>query len=561
MILQHGSALVGVMGDVHPTLAESALTHATRSLAHRGEITRFDDATSRRWVAIAGTVGEALVLRRVEGFAAGVGSSTIRVEVHPSRDGTSARLVADALGRRSLFATSLGVGALAFSSEIGALVSLLRSLGVPLTIDLAAWRRYFSLSFMPSPRSPWREIRVVRAGTEITWKRGEGFGNERERFEVPVDDPDRPVPTEEDDDRDADALLSELDAACDALLREARSPALLLSGGLDSAAIATSLGRMRPGATALTLDFEVESEASLAAQIAAHCGLRHERLPISVHDATLSIDRAVRAMTWPVADPVVVPFTMASRALANAGVDHVWNGEGGDQLFAGWATKPMLAWARYARPDDDPAQAYVHTFHKLADIESEALGPQFRDVLRTDTPVADDVRPYLIGPRALRHASFLHRLCEANLWLKGAGNILPRIDLAMASSGLEAVSPLLDESLVRRSFLLAPVQKQRGITEKWVLRHGLRSRLPTEILDLPKRGMKVPLRPWFEGKMGKVAKDILLSRTARQRGLLSPEFVKKVIDDDIRAPDLRRRRRDEWLWMALVTEMWMRVHT
>jgi asparagine synthase (glutamine-hydrolysing) len=221
----------------------------------------------------------------------------------------------------------------------------------------------------------------------------------------------------------------------------------------------------------------------------------------------------------------------------------------------------MLAWARYARPDDDPAQPYVHTFHKLADVESEALGPRFHDLLRTDSSVADDVRPYLAGPRALRHASFLHRLCEANLWLKGAGNILPRIDLAMGSAGLEAVSPLLDEALVRRTFLLAPSQKQRGIIEKWVLRHALRSRLPATILDLPKRGMKVPLRPWFEGKLGKVAKDVLLSRTARQRGLLSPDFVKKVIADDIRAPDLRRRRRDEWLWMALIAELWMQQHT
>ena len=50
----------------------------------------------------------------------------------------------------------------------------------------------------------------------------------------------------------------------------------------------------------------------------------------------------------------------------------------------------MLAWARYAAPDEDPAPAYLRTFHKLGEIEREALGPALFEP--GDPPLEDDLR-------------------------------------------------------------------------------------------------------------------------------------------------------------------------
>ncbi|MFO0662288.1 MAG: asparagine synthetase B family protein, partial [Polyangiaceae bacterium] len=465
--------MLGLVGDVHPELASRAIALASMTMSARGAVTQHESRDEQWWVAITNErLSPSDSVASPISFGAGPNDSLgSRVEVEDHAKVVS--LHADALGRRMLFVTSLGTTALAFSSELRPLVSLLKSLGVTLTLDLEAWRRYFSLSFMPAPRSPWREIRTVRAGTTLVWRANEGFTREQIAFDIPVDSPNETSTTH--DDEAANDLLRLLDEASERLASR-QEPALLLSGGLDSAAVATSLASVSPRATALTLDFELESEATLGSTIASHCGLRHERLFISVNDAVAALERTMASLMWPVADPVVVPFTIAAHYLAKQGIKQVWNGEGGDQLFAGWATKPMLNWVRYAKPGDDPAEAYVHTFHKLADIEREALGERFDTLLASDDRVADDVRPYLTGPRAMRHTSFLHRLCEANLWLKGAGNILPRIDQTMASAGLEAISPLLDEALVLRAFRLAPDQKQRGITEKWILRHGLRTR-------------------------------------------------------------------------------------
>lgn len=477
------------------------------------------------------------------------GAGTAEVSVRLTRDG--ARLRADNLGRRTVHYVALGAGRLLVATTIAPLAAALRALGRSVVFDDAAMRRFFTYSYIPAPFTAFRDIQTVPPGHEIGFTVGRGLGPVTRHYDVPATR-GNPKPT---DDAAASSLRAVLrEVVDDEHTRRRGEPAgVLLSGGLDSAFVAWA-ARGLPGVRALTIDLEEDSEADAAGAIATTLGLPHERIRITGEDALVALQGAARALDTPIGDPVVVPFFHLG---ARCGVRTLLTGEGGDQLFAGWATKPMLSWARYAGPDDDIAEAYAQTFHKLHDVRHEAFGPALHGL---PFDPAKDLAPFLADDRAARHDGFFHLLCDVNLWLKGAGNILPRIDRTLGAHGVDAVSPFLDDRFVEAAFEVASTQKQRATTEKWILRHALRDVLPDAILDLPKRGMRVPVTLWLSGPLAGYARDTLTSTRFRQLGWLDPAFVERLLAGDVRSPDLRKRRRDEWLWMALFSAVWAEAH-
>lgn len=487
-------------------------------------------------------------------------------------------LQADSFGRRTLHFTWLSPTEVAVATTIAPLVTARRvMLGAGhAALDPQAIVRFFTFSYIPAPRTAFQEVFTVPAGHAQTLARMRLHANPpppppalsspRRVYDVPETRGTRAVgfvPPSDDTSaaRLRDAAIASVRSlvlgAGDTTDIPAALPAVLLSGGLDSALVAWAARHVTgPSVATVTFDFEEDSEGDAAASIAAALGIgtHHERVPISGTEALVALQRAARALDAPIGDPVVVPFThLATKTRHRAFL----TGEGGDQILAGWATKPMFAWARYAGPDDSVAEAYVGTFHKLHDVRGEAFGPALRDLVFHP---ARDLEPFLDDTRAARHDGFFHLLADANVWLKGAGNILPRIDRSLGEGGVEALHPLLDHRFVDAAFASLATQKQRGNTEKWILRHALSGALPSAILDLPKRGMRVPVTPWLTGAMRDFARDILTSSGFRRRGWLDDGFVTRLLAGEVRSPDLRRRRRDEWLWMALFAAVWAEAH-
>jgi asparagine synthase (glutamine-hydrolysing) len=482
------------------------------------------------------------------------------------------RLRADSLGRRTLHATWLSPVLLAVATTIAPLVAARRAFpdAGKVILDPAAMVRFFTFSYVPAPFTAFAEVCTVPAGHEQTLPRMRAFANPpppppalsapRRWYDVPrtARDESFEKPT---DDQSASRLRDEIVRSLQSLAAPTglREPAVLLSGGLDSALVAWAARHVTgPTVATVTFDFEEDSEGDAAAAIAEALGIgaHHERVPINGAEALTALQQAARALDTPIGDPVVVPFTHLAHHTAHRAF---LTGEGGDQILAGWATKPMFAWARYAGPDDSVAEAYVGTFHKFHDVKDEAFGPTLRAASATFRPAAD-LEPFLDDARSDRHDGFFHLLADANVWLKGAGNILPRIDRCLGSAGLEALHPLLDHRFVAAAFASLSTQKQRGNTEKWILRHALAGALPPAILDLPKRGMRVPVTPWLLGPLRSFATDMLTSSRFRRRGWLEDGFVQRLLAGEVRSPDLRRRRRDEWLWMALFAAVWAEAH-
>jgi asparagine synthase (glutamine-hydrolysing) len=251
---------------------------------------------------------------------------------------------------------------------------------------------------------------------------------------------------------------------------------------------------------------------------------------------------------------VTVPLYLLAEVAAQE-VGLVFNGEGGDQLFGGWANKPMLAAEVHGGRSYDRLGAYLETFHRFYGLEAEAYTPQARRALGS-LDAADWVRPYL---EADCFRTLLHRLRAANLWLKGAQNIAPRATQLAAAHGLRMQAPLFDAGLARWTFSLPPDWLLNGSREKYILKRVAERLLPAEIVWREKQGMGVPTTQWCLGPLESEVRRRLGKDRLRAAGWLNPGYVEALRQGEDQPAEYRRRRVGERLWALMMLQVWCDV--
>jgi asparagine synthase (glutamine-hydrolysing) len=68
-------------------------------------------------------------------------------------------------------------------------------------------------------------------------------------------------------------------------------------------------------------------------------------------------------------------------------------------------------------------------------------------------------------------------------------------------------------------------------------------------------GFGVPIDQWLKGELKELAYDTLLSTQARQRGLITPAYVKTMLDEHCAGVRLHHTR----LWALLMLELWFQM--
>jgi asparagine synthase (glutamine-hydrolysing) len=133
-------------------------------------------------------------------------------------------------------------------------------------------------------------------------------------------------------------------------------------------------------------------------------------------------------------------------------------------------------------------------------------------------------------------------------------DILTKADRMSMAHSLEVRVPLLDHKLVEFAATIPPELNLNGGGGKRLLKKAMRSILPDEVIDRPKRGFAMPLASWFRGELEGFARDLLLSRRSRERNILNPAYVERLLD-------LHRAGRplDFQLWTLISFEMWCRT--
>lgn len=420
-------------------------------------------------------------------------------------------------------------------------------------ISIPAVYGYSCFSYVPTPLTPVSQLWAIPAGGEQTWRchaaglTEPAWARSLEWQEAPVQIQDETVAIDHLQTRLKDAVHRQIaDLGNEPV-------GVFLSGGVDSSIVAALLVQAGIQVRAYTLDFgDLIPEHPYAQMVADFL-----KIPLIRVNATPRVIRrallpTVQALDLPFGDGVTIPLFLLGQAACQE-VQVVFNGEGGDQLFAGWTNKPLIAAGVYAREDPlgrEFADQYLHTFHRLWGYERQIFQPEIYTQVSQLHPqewISEALQPAF-------STSLLHRLRRATLMLKGAQNIQPRAVSLGQAHGLQVRSPFCDLPLATLAFQLSGELYLQGACEKYILKRAVESWLPLEIVWRTKRGMGVPLTSWCLHDLWHDLGVWLNPERLRQEGIWQPDIAARIVAGGLGT--LQGRRMGESLWLLLIWQVW-----
>lgn len=451
-----------------------------------------------------------------------------------------------------------GAHALWFSTSVAALLAV-PELGRERKLDLQAVHSFLVFSYVPAPRTLLRSVRCVPPHAALIFRDLPGGPAQAA--------PTFPLPPRADlpsDDAASPAVLRDrfLAAIERRVQGEPGRLAVALSGGLDSAAVAAGLAHLGHRVTAFHLRFTQGKgeEQAYADMVARH--LEVPLLPVTVTpegaDLETTFRRVVRHMDQPYGDPVTAPLWLLNRAVSAEGVEVCFNGEGGDQLFAGWPNKAMFAAEVYGsgrgEAGYDRVDAYLRTFHHFYG-EDDLYEPDLRAAAE-QTDLRGEIAPHLEEERL---PDLFARLRWTNYHAKGGQNIMPRAAALARAHGLRMQAPLFDLDLARFALCLPGPTLLKGTSEKDLFKRAVEDMLPAEVVRRGKRGMGAPATHWVMGPLRDFMRAALLDGLGR-RGLVRRRRLEELLKGQLAPGEIRTRRVGEQLWQLAVLELWLQMY-
>jgi asparagine synthase (glutamine-hydrolysing) len=479
-------------------------------------------------------------------------------------------LARDRMGVKPLYWARVG-DVVVFASE---LKSVLASGFVEPELDLEAVDLYFSLGFIPGPRTPLAGVRKLAPGSILVI--GPDEVHEEAYWVYPEPDPDpRPRPLEDY----ADELLHLLrQAVRDRLMSDVPLGAML-SGGLDSSLIVALMAEAssRPVVT-FSVGFREDeaNELADARRVAEALGCEHHELELSVAENAIEIDELAWHLDEPVADISALGFDVLCR-LASEHVTVALAGQGADELFGGYtkhraaatiaALEPLPTAARkglaalpWPRPGlrrafralaaPDPSRRLLEMSGRLRDGARTDLYAGALASVRNDNAQAA-VEAVRGGTRGDSLALTLY--LDARLGL--VDHMLLYFDRASMAHSLEVRVPYLDHRLVEWAATVPSSMKvHRGVTKRVLKEAGLHV-LPSGTVHKPKVGFfRGALDTWLDAQLEGDPGDRLRAPDAAYLELLNRSAVETLVADYRRGHAEEKAR---LVFAILLLESWL----
>ncbi len=487
-------------------------------------------------------------------------------------------LARDRIGVKPLYLRA-DAKTIAFASELKA---LLADPDCRKEIDPSALDDYFSLLYVPGPRSIFKTIKKCPPGHYLICDAKNGTVVQRPYWErkVNINPPDMGW----------DYYREKLDELfLDALKLELRSDVpngLYLSSGLDSATIAyyASKATSRP-LQSFTVHFKEASysEQAGAKKIAERCGCQHHEIVLEPNAQDLVL-RTSEYLDEPFADSSALP-TFLLAEFARKKITVALSGEGGDELFAGYPTYIATRWAQWYRKLPRAVRAGLKkAIHQLP-VSWDRISWDYKLKQFTSGAEESPERSHFawkeiftnIDKKLLYSSEFLaltqsrsgfesfatqfNRLgsgvdlekllyVDQNTYL--VDQFLVKSDRMSMAHSLEVRVPLLDHRIVEFAGEIPAKYKLRGLTTKWTLRKLMAGRLPPEILNGPKKGFSPPLPYWISGPLKPFIKERLSPDQINKTGLFQAQSVQNLLAEHF----AKKRDNHRRIWALLNFMLW-----
>ncbi len=494
------------------------------------------------------------------------------------RDEERLILARDPLGIKPLLLADDG-DRIGFASE---LPSLLRSDVDQGGLDETAISEYFSLGFVPAPRTAFENVRKVRPGEVVTIS---GEGIKQTRFYEPS------IDAVNDSFDDASSTLRSL--VTDAVEKRLMSDVPLgtfLSGGIDSSIVTGVMSQLSEDPVrTFTVGFEDDryDESDIARSVAEYHDTDHTEYVVSSDDVREVIPSVLDRLGEPFADPSLIPTYVVARETSQD-VKVALSGDGADELFAGYNRYRGEYYSQLYRKLPDPIRSALiePAVNRLPASRESRIGELLRKGQVFVDADVDDARqrhfqwvrknsentdsayvncdPTAAGSSVIagehetvtewlpkQRESDLDRIMAVDTYHGLPNQMLQKVDLASMYNSLEVRVPFLDTAVVEYALGLPTKYKITAQNRKRILKHAFEDVLPSEILSRSKQGFDMPIGSWFKNELADDFRSVVAESTATQ--------IDTGAVLDIHEQHMSGQRDHEWfLWNVYVFAHWHR---
>jgi asparagine synthase (glutamine-hydrolysing) len=482
-------------------------------------------------------------------------------------------LARDRVGKKPLYYAS-DAKRILFGSE---LKCLLAADSLPRDIDTQALSDYFSLGYVPAPKTIYRAAKKLLPGHYLV---ASAKGVRIERYwDISFNHVEN-----RSEEEWCEILRHQLCEVTRMRLMSEVPLGAFLSGGVDSSAVVAMMAKiMRRPVTTCSIGFEEQEydESAFARKVSEQFNTDHHE-QIVRPNALDVLNKLVWHYDEPFADSSAIPTYYVSQ-VARRYVTVALGGDGGDENFAGYRRYyfdhmenqmrgfipapirsavfgplgrlyPALAWApRFLRAKAtfqslarSPLEGYFNSISIFRPGEkSNLFTKDFRQSLHGYDAI-DVLHQYYDRADT---PDLLSRIQYVDMKTYLTDDILAKVDRASMAVSLEVRAPLLDHKLMETVATIPSSLKLAGREGKYIFKKAMAPMLKSEILDRRKQGFAVPLDRWFRQDLKDLTYEALFST---DDGILDRPFLKKIWDQHQKGT----YDRSAHLWSVLMFRKW-----
>jgi asparagine synthase (glutamine-hydrolysing) len=462
--------------------------------------------------------------------------------------------------------------------------ALLRHPLTPGVLDHQGLYNYVYFHMVPSPGTVYQGQQRLLPGRYLHYRQGRVEEHTYWRMQF-----------EEDGKRSFGELKEDFLAVLRHSVKEAvgdRKVGAFLSGGTDSSTIAgmlTQVGGVAADTYSIGFEAQGYDEMEYARIASRHFGTRHHEYYVTPDDVANAIPQVAAVFDQPFGNASAVPAFYCARMAKADGVQRMFGGDGGDELFGGneryakqhvfelyervprLVRKALLEPAVFNFPGGErvrllrKARSYIEqaSVGMPARLETYNLlgryGPQqvftddFLAAADIGNPIATLERNY--GRSEAR--SLINRMLALDLQITLADNDLPKVMKACELAGVEVAFPFLNDAVVAFSAGLTPQQKLNGTQLRWFFKEALRGFLPDAIITKQKHGFGLPFGVWLQQHQAlqQLAADSLSDLKARK--VVRGEFIEQLVGTHLKE---HAGYHGTMVWVLMMLEQWFRAH-
>jgi asparagine synthase (glutamine-hydrolysing) len=363
-----------------------------------------------------------------------------------------------------------------------------------------------------------------------------------------------------------------------------------LSGGVDSTAVVAAMAQQsQDRVKTFTIGFPDSGldERDAAREVAQLFDTEHHEFVVEPRLVEL-LPRLAWHYGEPFADQSAIPSFCLSE-IARREVTVALNGDGGDESFGGYrryvgndvANRLELVPTVVARAAERVLVAAgtgsaqnTKRARLLRLARGIPLGPADRYSMwiacftpterlalytRDFAAQVEDARPddaIRVAYQASDGPTLIERLLDVDVRTSLPDQLLVKMDIASMANSLEVRSPLLDHVFMEMAASLPLSAKVSRGTSKRLLKEAMRSWVPGEILDRPKRGFTMPVAEWLRKELRRLPAEMLLDSRASDRGLFERRVIERLISEHQRGTSDNSNK----LWALIQLELWFRTY-